>query len=251
MVAWVKIRGGGTLMVANQNSGDHPEDTNISLGNGYVHLAANDEDGNKWTRFQASSALLTAKVWHQVAVTRTGNDSAVFYVDGVAQTSPTKSCGSKCGGLHGALPTTIGKAALTGGKYFSGAIDQMRVWSRVLTAKEIKAIFDAEAGSAPPTCTVDSDCPAGQVCASQVCALPENTHLECSAPNQTCGRYVGKGDNQDGCTTIGSTCSRGTEAASCQGNKGENGRCYDCNGDGEINILDFSCFAKRWLERIT
>lgn len=42
----------------------------------------------------------------------------------------------------------------------------------------------------------------------------------------------------------------GGEAEACWGNQGADGRCYDCNGDSEINILDFSCFSSNWLRDV-
>lgn len=90
--------------------------------------------------------------------------------------------------------------------------------------------------------------------------------------NKTCAVVAGATANANGCTAAGGTCcSAGSdcgsdqvcdttktpnicsvtgEVGSCWGNEGENGRCYDCNGDGAINILDFSCFAKKWLQNI-
>lgn len=49
-------------------------------------------------------------------------------------------------------------------------------------------------------------------------------------------------------TTTGSN-----EANVCWGNGGAGtnaGRCYDCNGDGTVNILDFSCFRLNWLKPV-
>lgn len=63
-------------------------------------------------------------------------------------------------------------------------------------------------------CTNDSSCPSGQVCQSGSCVAP-------------------------------------AEASRCWGNTdGVGGKCYDCNGDHVINILDFSCFANRWQQNI-
>lgn len=64
-----------------------------------------------------------------------------------------------------------------------------------------------------------------------------------------------KGCTKDSDCSAGQTCDNGTckakgEVEACWGNGGSNGRCYDCNGDGEVNILDFSCFRNRWLENI-
>ncbi len=39
-------------------------------------------------------------------------------------------------------------------------------------------------------------------------------------------------------------------SATCQGNAGSSATCFDCNGDGVINILDFSCFAKFYNQNV-
>ncbi len=45
--------------------------------------------------------------------------------------------------------------------------------------------------------------------------------------------------------------SGSAQVNACWGNAdGLGGRCYDCNGDNTINILDFACFASHWLEEV-
>lgn len=47
------------------------------------------------------------------------------------------------------------------------------------------------------------------------------------------------------------TSSNPTAVSACFGNAtGVGGRCYDCNGDATINILDFACFSRRWLNTV-
>lgn len=69
-----------------------------------------------------------------------------------------------------------------------------------------------------------------------------------------CAKVSGAGDNKDGCTAVGSTCAKtsaATAVSKCWGNPdGVGGRCYDCNGDATINILDFSCFRKNWMQTV-
>lgn len=95
-----------------------------------------------------------------------------------------------------------------------------------------------------PTC-VDSQCPSGQACFSGSCKA---YHLGCTSSN-VCSRIEGAGSNTQGCIAAGQVC--GGELGSCWGNEGTNGRCIDCNGDGTINILDFSCLACNWSEKFT
>lgn len=76
-----------------------------------------------------------------------------------------------------------------------------------------------------------------------------------------CAKVAGAGANKDGCTTAGASCTQGggdgggssaaTAVSKCWGNPdGVGGRCYDCNGDATINILDFSCFRKNWMQTV-
>lgn len=75
------------------------------------------------------------------------------------------------------------------------------------------------------SCSADVPCPTGQACVAG----------QCSNNN-------GGGD---GNATVSG------QVNACWGNPtGLGGKCYDCNGDGTINILDFTCFAKHWLENI-
>lgn len=77
----------------------------------------------------------------------------------------------------------------------------------------------------------------------------------CAAGGFSCKKVAGAGENKDGCTAVGAECAtipsrpKG-QVDACWGNAGSDGKCYDCNGDGEINILDFSCFAKHWLNNV-
>lgn len=129
------------------------------------------------------------------------------------------------------------------------------------------------------TCTTDAQCSTGQVCAENSCVATSQQRIVCVV-NKTgtgaCERRKGTGNNAPGCDVTGKTCTmscttdndclipelvcsnkvcvtKSDETNTCWGNLGTGtnaGRCYDCNGDGVINILDFSCFAKRWREQV-
>lgn len=91
----------------------------------------------------------------------------------------------------------------------------------------------------------DSDCSTGQACFGGSCKA---YHFGCTSSN-VCAKLEGAGANTSGCVAAGQVC--GGELGSCWGNGGVNGRCVDCNGDGIINILDFSCLACNWSEKFT
>ena len=85
----------------------------------------------------------------------------------------------------------------------------------------------------------------------RIVALDYVEYSGCGSSGFVCAKVAGSGGNQNGCTAAGQSCSLGpSEVDTCWGNGGGNGRCYDCNADSVVNILDFACFAKRWLNRI-
>ena len=122
-------------------------------------------------------------------------------------------------------------------------------------------------------CTGSSDCSSGQSCDStktpNVC-IANPTHFECV--NKACKKVDGAGDNKNGCSVEGGTCcgsssdcasgqscdttktpnacSSTDEVNACWGNGGTSGKCYDCNGDGEVNILDFACFRAKYNQNV-
>lgn len=102
----------------------------------------------------------------------------------------------------------------------------------------------ADCGGGGNTC-VDSQCATGQACFGGSCKA---YHFGCTSSN-VCAKLEGAGANTSGCVAAGQVC--GGELGSCWGNGGVNGRCVDCNGDGIINILDFSCLACNWSEKFT
>ncbi|MBI3559069.1 hypothetical protein HY085_01620 [Candidatus Gottesmanbacteria bacterium] len=107
-------------------------------------------------------------------------------------------------------------------------------------------------------CTTDAQCADDKKCdlttnkcvvpvcspAPGVCQTAQYKNHACSLANKADGTA---------CET-NKVCSAGvcvnSEVNACWDNKGVNGKCYDCNGDGTINILDFSCFQKHWLENV-
>lgn len=115
-------------------------------------------------------------------------------------------------------------------------------------------------------------CASGQTCTSGQCVIAA-THFVCQ--NQTCTQVTGAGANANGCSSAGGTCcasssdcgtgqtcdasqtpnvcttNASNEVLACQGNGGNNGKCFDCNGDGVINMLDFACFRAKYGSPVT
>lgn len=85
----------------------------------------------------AATGLITASTWHHIVGTWDGSTARV-YVDGVLVDSLTSGSGpgSSMADLHiGADP------AFPGSRDFKGLLDEVAIWSRTLSAAEIKAAY--------------------------------------------------------------------------------------------------------------
>ncbi len=81
--------------------------------------------------------------WHNVALTRDATTGIVqIYVDGVLNASSGFDTGAKSSAftLIGGLSVRNSSGTLTGGNYFNGLLDEVRIYNRVLTPAEIADI---------------------------------------------------------------------------------------------------------------
>jgi hypothetical protein len=92
----------------------------------------------------------------------------------------------------------------------------------------------------------DVVCSTGQSCFNGSCKA---YHLGCTSSN-VCAKLEGPGSNTGGCSVADQWCG-GEVMTQCWGKGGVNGRCMDCNGDGVINILDFSCLSCNWKKKFS
>jgi hypothetical protein len=114
-----------------------------------------------------SAAQIADTNWHHVAVTKKGT-TVVFYVDGVAYPAPPYNSG----GFVFAVPSYIGAWFNPFGQVdnsFYGAIDELAVYNRELSAAEVQAIYAAGAAgkcgmaTPPAVCTSGPSAPAFDV----------------------------------------------------------------------------------------
>ena len=79
--------------------------------------------------------------WHHIAIVFAagGNiTSATIYVDGVEDTGGSST--SRAVDTASSIDVLIGKGAAGGATHFDGAIDDIRIYSRALTAQDINAL---------------------------------------------------------------------------------------------------------------
>lgn len=141
-VAWIKTTqiathasnwGHPAIMGTIQASGN-TDDVTFMVDNGY--LSWFDELG-----FQAAlttNAFVSDGAWHQVAAVKSGGRIAL-YLDG-------KLAGSRTSGANGMTSAgmVIGRAPWSTSMYFAGNIDQVRVFSKGLTASEMGRLYAAD-----------------------------------------------------------------------------------------------------------
>ena len=128
--------GGGGIISWGNNSNNEKNATRLAGTNGYRHYWwSNDLDTG-----DVGSNQLTGDPpdgWHQEAVTSdAATDAQIFYVDGVVEASRTAT------GLNSqATNFFIGRAA-DDGENFNGKLDDVAVFSDVLTPEQITALYN-------------------------------------------------------------------------------------------------------------
>jgi hypothetical protein len=144
--AWVK-RSSASVVSFNQSLG--PGADIIAYGNGGYGFALVD-DGRMFLGVVGVSAVFSSNSvtdtnWHHVAVTKSAG-TVVFYVDGVGSVAPAYNPTFTFGS-----PVGIGARGDNLQNSLYGAIDELSVYDRALTAGDLQAIYNAgSAGKCPP-----------------------------------------------------------------------------------------------------
>ncbi len=110
--------------------------TGYSLGlssSGNIHLEIN---GNG-SAVDTSGHDYRDNLWHNIVAVRTGNTTASIYVDGVLSVSGTIVGGT----MTSTSALGIGSEFDGSTRYLKGAIDEVRIYNRALTAAEAKQLY--------------------------------------------------------------------------------------------------------------
>jgi hypothetical protein len=136
--AWVQPASFSTLagiVSKYQNTGTNGFTVRLSYASPYTGI-----DVDETTKSGGTTGLLTAKTWSHVAVTVNGT-SVQCYIDGALAYSSSAGYAAQAS----VDPLELGVDYLNGGnaRYFNGAIDDVRLYNRVLAATEIQALYAA------------------------------------------------------------------------------------------------------------
>ena len=143
--AWVKSAAmQGPIVVHESQSGCPSPEMKASGGVGLVQL--NTTDSTPHNEAWSTQMIASPGSWHQVAVAWDGAQQSI-YIDGQCQCSEPQAIGP----LDHAQPFTIGcyPTDSPSATYFAGAIDEVRVYDRVLTLDEMSVLYAVGGGAAP------------------------------------------------------------------------------------------------------
>jgi hypothetical protein len=121
--AWIKGGAAGQV-VLSQESGANWLGTDPSDGNFITELKGTSRSASPLQ----SQTIITDDLWHRIGFVRDGSDRTL-YVDGVPVAQDTQD---SLGGSENGLYIGTGKA-MEPGTYFSGLIDDVRIYNRVVT----------------------------------------------------------------------------------------------------------------------
>jgi len=126
------VNSGGQGLIHNHGGGPPNGDWEIELASGQVRFLLNGS-----TEIMRYSSTLTLNQWYHIAVTY---DESTYrlYVDAVQRDTDTSASGSPEYGTGG-----LGIAARFGDRtFFNGAIDDIRIYHKEISASDVSALHD-------------------------------------------------------------------------------------------------------------
>ncbi len=141
---WVQTSAssGVAMVLLDKRSVDNqgnPTGYHVFAWQGHLGVQLADGTGHNYT----SGAFIADGLWHHIAVTVDRDDpqGLSFYVDGMLREvmDPTSASGS----LDNVAPLRLGARSFMQSGFFAGLLDEVELFSRVLTAEEVTQIWAA------------------------------------------------------------------------------------------------------------
>jgi len=187
---------GRQLIIGKWNEDSKKRSWEIGMASGvpFFYVSDNGDWGTHIDAITASSAV-SANNWHHFVATHATDGTIKIFIDGTLAGLKTTAMTSLYASNQ---PVIIGDSPMGGyiHNYFSGGIDEVGIWNRVLSASEISALYEGYGGSTTPTCTsftysawgacspseiqtrtaigVPSGCTGGNPVLSQICVYVPN-----------------------------------------------------------------------------
>jgi hypothetical protein len=121
---------------------------NVSTFNGDIEVGVKDLSGNDTAYFDTTATNFADGNWHHVVAVITTNTTTnagntfIVYVDGVSQAGTRTAESSYVYAAPTSPMNFIGARNLTVARYFSGAIDEVRIYNRALSASEVQYLYN-------------------------------------------------------------------------------------------------------------
>ncbi|HVV39412.1 MAG TPA: LamG domain-containing protein [Candidatus Paceibacterota bacterium] len=135
--AWIKTSSDGVLLNINRNVGNIVNEGIFKIATG--KLLFWDYNGSSYGFVDGSgysNTTVTNGMWHHICFTKNGT-AGTYYLDGAAD-------GTKTGGLsisYGTADWVLAADYRDSSTYFSGSMDDVRIYNRTLSAAEIKQLY--------------------------------------------------------------------------------------------------------------
>jgi hypothetical protein len=147
--AWVNFTNGTgahTIFASDNFSTVHAGST-LQITNGVLTCSYGNAHGNASTYRQTKVGRTVLKTgqWYHVAAVMQGPTSMNLYINGVDDGGTYSGTGGTIG-----YTTAVSKIGSDGADYFSGTIDDVRVYGRALSAAEVQTLSNATSGTIPP-----------------------------------------------------------------------------------------------------
>jgi hypothetical protein len=188
----------------------------LSIAGPTVHGWLWQVNGNNWL-----TATVSLNAWHHLAITYDPAVGEKFYVDGAFSSSgtgtylPSFASDTLTTNISGAKPTDVTNSVL------NGEIDDVRAYTRVLSAAEVAMIYNARQSCASSLC---GGCGGGESTCSAVCTDKNNDPGNCGTCGNTCNTAGGQA-----CLSGTCGCSVGTSCSSvCVDTTTDNNNCGTC-----------------------
>jgi MSHA biogenesis protein MshQ len=200
--AWFKTSGGGTgtrrLIEASANSGAESDGSALVItSSGGLKAWARSSNGSKYGEIDFSTTTYRDDAWHQAVYTY-DNTAGKLYVDGVLKQTVTSS--NPSGDLKDATTLALGGSYNSDSNFFSGSLDEARIYNGALSASQISRYYtqnaagshdDGSARSCPSCSSMDhytiAHSGTGIACEDQVITITahNSSHSTTSLTNTT------------------------------------------------------------------
>src|SRR3989344_111837 len=170
-----------------------------------------------------STTNLSLNQWYHLALTYK-DGSAILYING-AQDASTPAAGALGFGSSASDVTLLGagSTAVSSG-HFNGAIDEVRIYNRSLSASEIQSLYSGSTPTPPPACTENWNCDPWSTCTN-------DTQTRVCADANSCGTTTNRPALSQSCTVSCTENWSCTDWSICT-NSSQTRTCTDANNCG-------------------